>query len=50
VLKDRGPFIREHTATALNFQITMAIAYVISYILVAGHHRLDPHHRDRHSS
>ena len=33
VLKDRGPFIREHTATALNFQITMAIAYVISYIL-----------------
>ena len=22
VLKDRGPFIREHTATALNFQIT----------------------------
>ena len=34
VLKDRGPFIREHTATALNFQITMAIAYVISYILI----------------
>jgi uncharacterized protein len=33
VLKDRGPFIREHTATALNFQITMAIAYVISYVL-----------------
>ncbi len=33
VLKDRGPFIREHTATALNFQITMAIAYVVSYVL-----------------
>ena len=33
VLRDRGPFVREHTATALNFQITMAIAYVISYIL-----------------
>ncbi len=35
VLKDRGPFIREHTATALNFQITMAIAYVVGY----RHHR-----------
>jgi len=33
VLKDRGPFIREHTKTALNFQITMAIVYVISAIL-----------------
>jgi uncharacterized protein len=33
VLRDRGAFVREHTATALNFQITMAIAYVISYIL-----------------
>ncbi|MFD4421552.1 DUF4870 domain-containing protein [Agromyces sp. NPDC058484] len=33
ILKDKGPFVREHTATALNFQITMAIAYVISYIL-----------------
>jgi uncharacterized Tic20 family protein len=33
VLKDRGPFIREHTKTALNFQITMAIVYVISVIL-----------------
>ena len=33
VLKDRGPFIREHTATALNFQITMTIAYVIGSIL-----------------
>ena len=32
ILKDRGPFIREHTATALNFQITMAIAYVVSIV------------------
>ena len=28
VLKDRGPFIRAHSATALNFQITLMIAYV----------------------
>jgi uncharacterized protein len=34
ILKDKGPFVREHTATALNFQITMAIAYVIGYILI----------------
>lgn len=33
VLKDRGPFIRSHTATALNFQITLAIAYVVGIIL-----------------
>ena len=33
VLKDRGPFIREHTATALNFQITMTIAAIISGLL-----------------
>jgi uncharacterized Tic20 family protein len=33
VLKDRGPFVREHTATALNFQITMTIAMVVSAIL-----------------
>ncbi len=32
VLKDRGPFVRQHTATALNFQITMAIAYVVGII------------------
>jgi len=29
VLKDRGPFVREHSRVALNFQITMVIAYVI---------------------
>lgn len=34
VLKDRGGFVREHTATALNFQITMAIAYVVSWVLM----------------
>jgi uncharacterized Tic20 family protein len=33
VLKDRGPFVRAHTATALNFQITMTIAAVVSSIL-----------------
>lgn len=34
VLKDRGPFVRAHTATALNFQLTILIAYVVGYILV----------------
>jgi uncharacterized protein len=33
VLKDRGPFIRQHTATALNFQITLVIAYFAGTIL-----------------
>jgi uncharacterized Tic20 family protein len=33
VLKDRGPFIREHTAAALNFQITMTIAFVVAALL-----------------
>src|SRR6478736_3891223 len=33
VLKDRGPFVRAHTATALNFQITMTIAAVVSAVL-----------------
>ncbi len=32
VLKDRGPFIRLHSATALNFQITLMIAYVAGTI------------------
>lgn len=32
VLKDRGPFVREHTRTALNFQITMAIASIVGTI------------------
>ncbi len=33
VLKDRGPFIRRHAATALNFQLTMVIAQLIGGIL-----------------
>ncbi|MGN6760429.1 MAG: DUF4870 domain-containing protein [Leifsonia sp.] len=33
VLKDRGPFVRAHSATALNFQITIFIAYVVGVIL-----------------
>jgi uncharacterized Tic20 family protein len=32
VLKDRGPFVRQHTGTALNFQITLVIAYVVGAI------------------
>ncbi|VXC08173.1 DUF4870 domain-containing protein [Plantibacter sp. T3] len=33
VLKDRGPFIKAHTLTALNFQLTMLIALVVGSIL-----------------
>lgn len=33
ILKDRGPFVRAHTATALNFQLTLLIAYVVGSIL-----------------
>jgi uncharacterized Tic20 family protein len=33
VLRDRGPFIRQHTATALNFHLTLLIAYVVGAIL-----------------
>ena len=32
-LKDRGPFIRAHAATALNFQLTLLIAYIVGGIL-----------------
>lgn len=32
VFRDRGPFIRQHTATALNFQITILIAYAVGTI------------------
>ncbi len=34
VLKDRGPFVRAHTATALNFQLTLLIAEVVGYVLM----------------
>lgn len=33
VFKDRGPFVRTHTVAALNFQITLAIAYAIGVVL-----------------
>lgn len=33
VLKDRGPFVRAHTATALNFHLTILIACIAGYIL-----------------
>ncbi|MFM9876630.1 MAG: DUF4870 domain-containing protein [Rhodoglobus sp.] len=32
LLKDRGPFIRAHTATALNFQLTLIIAYAVGTV------------------
>ena len=31
VLKDRGPFVRAQTATALNFQLTLLIAEVVGW-------------------
>ena len=33
-LKDRGPFVRAHTATELNFQLTLLIAYAVGGILL----------------
>jgi uncharacterized protein len=33
VLKERGPFVRGHSATALNFQLTMIIASFVGGIL-----------------
>lgn len=33
VLKDRGPFIHQHSATALNFQLTMLIAVFAGIVL-----------------
>ena len=32
VLKDRGPFVRQHTTTALNFQITIGLASIVGGI------------------
>ena len=34
VFKDRGPFIRAHRVTALNFQLTMLIAAAVGSVLV----------------
>jgi uncharacterized Tic20 family protein len=31
-LKDRGPFVRAHVVTALNFQLTLLIAYVVGVV------------------
>jgi uncharacterized Tic20 family protein len=33
LFKDRGPFVRAHTATALNFQLTMVIVYIAGFVL-----------------
>jgi uncharacterized protein len=33
VFKDRGAFVRHHTAQALNFQITLAIAAFVCFLL-----------------
>jgi uncharacterized Tic20 family protein len=33
VLRDRGPFVRWHTAQALNFQLTVLIGYLIGGLL-----------------
>lgn len=33
LLRDRGPFIREHTRVALNFQLTMLIASFVGGLL-----------------
>jgi len=33
IYKDRDPFIRRHAAQSLNFQIILAIAYFVSFIL-----------------
>ena len=33
ILKDRGPFVRAHSATALNFHLTVLIGYAIGFVL-----------------
>ncbi|ROP65812.1 DUF4870 domain-containing protein [Curtobacterium sp. ZW137] len=34
LFRDRGGFVREHTRVALNFHITMAIAYAVGVVTV----------------
>lgn len=34
VFRERGPLIKEHATSALNFQLTMLIAYIIGSITV----------------
>lgn len=31
---DKDPFVKHHSAEALNFQITLVIAYVVSFVLM----------------
>jgi uncharacterized Tic20 family protein len=31
LLKDRGPFIRQHTIAALNFQLTVLLGYTVGF-------------------
>lgn len=33
ILKDRGPFVRAHTAAALNFHLTLLIAGIVGAVL-----------------
>ncbi|HEV7740828.1 MAG TPA: DUF4870 domain-containing protein [Pseudolysinimonas sp.] len=33
LLRDRGPFVRQHSAAALNFQLTVLIGYIIGAVL-----------------
>ncbi|MCL2515477.1 MAG: DUF4870 domain-containing protein [Microbacteriaceae bacterium] len=35
IWKDRGPFIRGHVTSTLNFQITLIIAEIVAWILTA---------------
>jgi hypothetical protein len=32
VFRERGPFVRGHSTTALNFQLTMLLGYIVGYI------------------
>ncbi len=32
ILKDRGPLVRSHSATELNFQLTLVIAVVVGWL------------------
>lgn len=33
LFKDRGPFVRAHTASALNFQLTLLVAFFVGAVL-----------------
>lgn len=34
VLKDRGPFVRQHTTSALNFQLTVLLGYMVGLFTI----------------